>query len=45
MVKRSITPVVLSNVIPSRFKDFVVQPDAENGAVEMKFERHCFLVD
>lgn len=45
MVKRSITPIVLSNVLPCRFRDFVVQPDAESGAVEMTFERHCFLVD
>jgi hypothetical protein len=45
MVKRDFTPIVLSNVLPMQFRDFVPHPDPETGTVEMSCERHCFFID
>ena len=45
IVKREYTPIVLSNVLPMQFKDFVPQPDSETGHVEMHCERYCFFID
>ena len=50
-VKRNLTPIVLSNVLPMQFKDFVPNPnddldaDAAGSLVEMKCERFCFFID
>ena len=45
IVKREYTPIVLSNVLPMQFKDFVPKPDADTGQVEMHCERNCYFID
>ena len=48
IVKRNSTPLVLSNVLPSQFRDFVPSPCGNNdyeAGVEMTCERFCFFID
>ena len=45
MVRRELSPIVLSSTLPARFADFVPSPDAQTGVVELRCERTCYFID